>query len=211
MSRLRCSAVAVPLWAVFALAGLGCSSGRLSADEFELISQVLQLKPGIKVADVGAGDGSWSVELARAVGDRGHVWATEIKADDVEEIERRIGEESISNITPILGTAEDSGLPAACCDAMLLRLVYHHFVEPESMLRSLFEGLREGGYLAVVEVRPENSWPELDDVPDRGGHGIEPEALERELSAAGFVLVEHFDVWNGDDLRYCSVFRRQSG
>jgi len=165
----------------------------------------------MKVADVGAGDGLWSVELARAVGETGHVWATEIATEDVEEIEQRIAEESLVNITPILGSISDTGLPTACCDAVLLRLVYHHFVEPESMLTSLLESLREGGRLAVIEVRPENSWPELDNVPDRGGHGIEPGALERELSAAGFQLVELVEPWDGDNLRYCSVFRRQSG
>ena len=211
MIRLRKLPAALPLWAVFAFIGLGCSGGRVSADEFESISQVLHLQPGNKVADVGAGDGRWSVELARAVGDQGHVWATEIAAEDIEEIEQRVAEESLFNITPILGSMDDTGLPTACCDAVLLRLVYHHFVEPESMLESLFESLREGGRLAVIEVRPENSWPELENVPDRGGHGIEPDVLERELSAAGFRLVEIVEPWNGDNLRYCAVFRRRSG
>ena len=70
------------------------------------------------------------------------------------------------------------------------------------------ESLRPGGILVVIEVRPENSWRELEGVPDRGGHGIDPDGLRSELSAVGFEFLERQDDWSGDKLRYCSVFRR---
>jgi precorrin-6B methylase 2 len=197
-------------WVIVALWSLACANDWAGAEEFDLIAEKLQLAPGMDVADVGAGDGSWSVQIARVVGDQGHVWATEITREDVDEIEDRIEKEALINVSPILGGQDETGLPPGCCDAVLLRLVYHHFVEPESMKESLLESLRPGGILVVIEVRPENSWPDLDDVPDRGGHGIEPDALRSELSAAGFEFLELQDDWNGDTLRYCSVFRRRS-
>ena len=198
-----------PGWVLPLVVGLGCASGEVSANEFDLIAKSLRLEPGMHVADVGAGDGEWSVEIARVVGEQGHVWATEIDADDIEKIEQRIQEDTLSNVTPVRGGPKDTGLPAECCDALLLRLVYHHFVDPEPMRRSLIESLRPDGRLVIIEILPKNSWPELDDVPDRGGHGIEPDELRAELTEVGFEFLEQHDDWNGDRLRYCSVFRRR--
>lgn len=197
----------VPL-TIVSLVCLECAAGGVSAGEFELIAERLELRPGMEVADVGAGDGEWSVEIARIVGEEGHVWATEINAEEVERIQERIDEESLANITAVLGSDDQTGLPVACCDALLLRMVYHHFVEPEPMRLSLYQNLRPGGILVVIEIRPENSWPDVEDVPERGGHGIEPEDLRAELTGGGFEFVERIDRWNGDRLRYCSVFRR---
>ena len=193
---------------VLTIVSAGCTTGEARADELDLIAERLELRAGMNVADVGAGDGEWSVELARIVGETGHIWATEVNVDDVSKIEERIEEGSFSNMTAVLGTGTSTGLPAECCDALLLRLVYHHFVEPEPMRASLWESLRPGGLLVAIEIRPKNSWPEVEDVPDRGGHGIDPAELKAELEAAGFEFVQQFDKWNGDRLRYCSVFRR---
>ncbi len=199
----------LPLWVLWLVVGFGCASQKVSAGEFELISKSLRLEPGMRVADVGAGDGEWSVEIARVVGEQGHVWATEVDADDFEKIEQRVREGALSNVTPLLGGSKETGLPPGCCDAVLLRLVYHHFTEPESMRKSLIESLRPDGLLVIIEILPKNSWPELDDVPDRGGHGIDPEELQSELTNVGFEFLERHDDWNGDRLRYCSVFRRR--
>lgn len=206
----RMPSPALPVLTSLLVATLACAPARVSADEFERINDKLRLMPGLTVADVGAGSGEWSVEIARVVGEEGHVWATEITDEDLRDIEGRIADEALSNITPVRGTAVDTGLPEACCDAMLLRLVYHHFVDPEAMRRSLRRSIRPGGLLVVIEIRPDNSWPELSGVPDRGGHGIDPDQLEQDLSTAGFDLVEFTDRWNGDRLRYCSVFRSRS-
>ena len=184
----------------------GCSASR--AAESEQIARALRLEPGMEVADVGAGDGEWTVELARLVGETGKVYATEVKESLVEEIRETVGAAGLFNVTPILGHQDSIGLPADCCDAILLRLVYHHFTSPVPMRADLRNALRADGLLAIVDIVPQEGWRELPGVPDRGGHGIPVADLILELEGDGFELVERIDRWNDDEDRFCIVFRR---
>lgn len=180
-----------------------------TVDEAERIAEVLSLGPGMRVADVGAGDGEWSVELARRVGESGRVYATEVDEDDLEEIRERVEEAALGNVTSLLGDDLDTGLPAACCDAILLRLVYHHFTDPPQMRASLRRALLPGGLIAVIDLDPQEHWRDLPGVPDRGGHGIRAEELVIDMTAAGFEVVSRFDDWDPDEPdHYCVVFRR---
>ena len=163
----------------------------------------------MRVADVGAGDGEWSVELARRVGESGHVFATEVDEDDLEQTHDRLEQTGLGNSTVILGDQNDTGLPAGCCDAILLRLVYHHFTDPAPMRASLRRALKPGGLLAVIDILPQSHWRELEGVPDRGGHGIDPEELLAEMTGDGFEEVERYDDWGEEEDHYCIVFRRK--
>jgi SAM-dependent methyltransferase len=176
--------------------------------ESERLFAALGLKPGLRVADVGAGDGEWAERLAREVGEAGHVFATEVDASDLEKVRKRVRDAGLGNVTTILGTQQDTGLPASCCDAVLLRMVYHHFVEPARMRASLRAALRPEGPLVVVDTEPQGNWRRLEGVPDRGGHGIREDELVAEMTADGFEVVARHPDWNGDDDRYCVVFRR---
>ena len=103
----------------------------------------------------------------------------------------------------------DTGLEPGCCDAVLLRLVYHHFQEPAPMRADLRAALKPAGVIAVIDILPQQGWRELPGVPDRGGHGIPPDRLLEEMTGDGFELVARFDDWNGDEDRFCMVFLRQ--
>ena len=153
---------------VLAILFSGC--GILEAEEAARIVEVLALEEGMTAADVGAGDGEWALVLAEAVGTEGTVFATEIEDDLVE----RLGELGLDdfrvNIVAVRGDERSTGLDPACCDAILLRMVYHHFTDPEPMRESLLEGLRPGGRIAVIDIVPQTDWRELEGVPDRGGH-----------------------------------------
>src|SRR6185369_8622469 len=100
------------------------------------------LAAGMTVADVGAGDGKYSVVLARRVGPGGRVYATEVDRADIDRIAARAGDERLRNLTTVVGSQQDSGLPAASCDAILLRMVYHHFTDTVAMRRSLWNALK---------------------------------------------------------------------
>ncbi len=186
----------------------GCASGASPA-EVEKIAAALGLEPGMSVADVGAGDGDFAVELARLVGERGRVIATEVEEDKVRELRELADARGLANFTAVLGSQDETGLAADCCDAVLLRLVYHHFQEPAPMRADLRAALKPAGLIAVIDIVPQGGWRLLPGVPDRGGHGIPPEQLLEEMTGDGFEMVARFDDWNGDDERFCMVFLRR--
>ncbi len=176
--------------------------------ESAAIAEALFLRVGERVADVGAGDGEFSVDLAARVGDPGHVYATEVDDEEIVKIRSRVETAGLRNVTAVRGDQRDTGLPAACCDAVLLRLVYHHFTDPQAMRRSLWNALRPGGRIAVIDVPPQKSWRHLDGVPERGGHGIEVDELVGDMTGSGFEVVARHDTWPAEDDAYCVVFRK---
>ena len=186
----------------------GCASGA-SPSEMEKIAAALALEPGMTVADVGAGDGDFAVELARLVGEEGRVIATEVEEGKVADLRAMARTEGLANLSAVLGDQEDTGLEPACCDAVLLRLVYHHFQDPAPMRADLRAALKPAGVIAIIDIVPQEGWRVLSGVPDRGGHGIPPDQLLDEMTGDGFELVARFDDWNGDDERFCMVFLRR--
>lgn len=178
------------------------------ADESEKIVAALGLGPGMSAADVGAGDGRFTSALARQVGAGGRVYATEVEADKLEEIQKRAKDDGLENVRTVLGDQNGTGLPDGCCDAILLRMVYHHFTEPQAMRRSLWSALKPGGRVLVVEVPPHSSWRKLEGVPERGGHGIPARELIADMRSAGFTVLAQHEEWPGEDDSYCVVFQR---
>ena len=197
-------AVVIPLF--LAVGVFGCASSH--AGESERIAELLGLEAGMRVADVGAGDGDWAVEMAGHVGAEGHVFATEVDEEEITAIERKIASRGLGNMTAILGGQESTGLEEGCCDAILLRLVYHHFTQPEPMRASLRRALKPGGLIAVIDIVPQTHWGDLPGVPDRGGHGITADEVVADMIGAGFELVDQIEDWPGDDDHYCLLFRR---
>jgi ubiquinone/menaquinone biosynthesis C-methylase UbiE len=206
--RTRFLALALMLIAAFALTG--CSHERADADR---LAEVLQIKPGMVVADVGAGSGWMTVIMAGLVGPRGHVFATEINPRELGKIRNAVAAAHLDNVSVVQATASDTGLPANCCDAIILRRVYHHLTDPSDTDRSLHQALREGGQLAVLDFRSSiltglstpKGLP-----PDREGHGIGPITVMNELEHAGFAYMSMDDPWPGSTFisNYCLVFTK---
>ncbi len=162
------------------------------------LAAALALRPGSIVADVGAGDGTQSVLLARAVGDTGRVYATEIGSEERDEIRATAREAGVPNVVVVEAGVAETGLPDACCDAILLRHVYHHLTQPVEIDAGLFRALRPGGRLVVIDFPP--TWFLRPFQPEgvsasRSGHGITPEDALAELHAAGFETVEVLPTW----------------
>ena len=194
------------------LLSAGAADGRAPRAEAERIAEAMGACEGMTVADVGAGNGEWSVALAEKVGDSGHVYATEIEQGDVDDIRRRAEKAGLDNVSAVLGDDQDTGLPDGCCDAILLRQVYHHFTDPESMRASLRRAMKPGARLLVIDLEPQKHWRDLPGVPDRGGHGIDLSDLIEEMTEDGFEEVSRYETWPGEDEeRYGVVFRRTTG
>ncbi len=202
-------ASARPARAVLAALALAVFAGAAEqGTEAGRIVDTLKLAAGMVAADVGAGEGKFTAVLARGVGPAGRVYATEVEQDKLDEVKTRMTADGIDNVATVLGDQLQTGLPAGCCDRILLRLVYHHFADPKAMRRSLWTALRPGGQIAVIDVPPKKGWPRVSGAPDRGGHGIEAADLLAEMRGDGFELVAQHADWPAEDDSYCIVFRR---
>ena len=182
----------------------------IEAAERDRIAEVLEVKEGAVVADVGAGSGDWTVDLARRVGATGRIYSTEIDAQLLRDIERAVTAAELKNVTVIEGTSSNTNLPEHCCDAILLRRVYHHLTDPNAMDRSMFAALRPGGLVLIIDFEPGAPGAPartLTGVPEkRGGHGTPVDQLIEKMTAIGFELVRRIEDWSYPD--YAMLFRR---
>ena len=199
--------------------GVGCNSWRgfgfrASGPEMARLRQELALKPGTSVADVGAGRGELTVALAAEVGPSGQVFSTDIDTQALEQIRARVAAAALQNVTVVQADARDTRLPTSCCDAVVLRRVYHHLSDPLATNGDLLRALRPGGVLAIIDFPPMLPWlwswaPK--GVPDsRGGHGVAARLVVDEVTGTGFELVRVIEDWPGRALlaSYCVIFRK---
>ena len=177
--------------------------------EISRLAEEMQWKPGMTIADIGAGDGSYSFAAEKIVGTSGHVYATEIDAAKLAELRDKVDKQRLTNVTVVESAADDTRLPNVCCDAIFLRRVYHHITAPEDFDKNLLRSLKPGARLAIIDFAPDNSLPPVEGVPaNRGGHGIPQKIMVAELTAAGFHVEKTIDHWSGND--YCVIFRKAS-
>ncbi len=160
------------------------------------IMDILGIKGGSTVADIGAGSGWFTVRAARRVGDGGVVYAVDINRDYLDYIAKRAKRESLANIRVILGKEDDPLLPAKSVNAVLLLKTYHEVAQPIRLLKRTREAMRAGALLGII---------------DRNGkgddHGINKEVVIEEAERAGFVLVNQYDFVKPDNVDYFLVFR----
>ncbi len=114
---------------------------------------LLDLEPGMVVADVGAGTGLFTFDLAAAVGSSGRVYAVDVTPSFLDRLRARAAEEGADNVTVVEATAKDARLPADTLDLAFLCDVYHHLEYPRTYLASVYRALRPGGRLVVVDFR----------------------------------------------------------
>jgi ubiquinone/menaquinone biosynthesis C-methylase UbiE len=185
-----------------------CSA--ISENEIQRLSRVMNWKAGQVVADVGAGEGEIGFAVAAAVGESGRVYLTELDEEKLTALQKDTSRRKLKNVVVLAAAEKETKLPDSCCDAIILRRVYHHLTAPMEMDASLLRSLRPGGLLAVIEFPPRKSLTASDPVKgvpaNRGGHGIPKKILVEELTAAGFKLEKSFDDWPDDG--YCVLFRK---
>ena len=142
--------------------------------EAEQVMELAGVKPGMSVADIGAGEGYYTVRLARVVGPKGRVLAEDIAPDVRDQLSDRIQRERLDNVAVKLGTADNPMLPAASFDRLFLVHMYHEVQSPYAFLWHLREGVKPDGLIIVVEsnrtVRQ---------------HGMPPASLKCEFGALG--------------------------
>ena len=187
--------------AVLAILVLELTGGD-SETEVERLARVLDIRPGDTVADVGAGDGWLSIEVAGLVGESGQVFATELSADRRDDIRAAVAAAGLDNVTVVEAGERETNLATECCDAIFLRRVYHHLTDTAAMNVSFHASLKPGGRLAVIKLEFEGLLR-----PFRGSeHWIDDAQVVAEVTAAGLTHVETFDWPLG--AHYAAVFRK---
>jgi predicted methyltransferase len=155
--------------------------------EFEKVVTLAGVKPGMWVADVGAGEGYYSVRLSPVVGKQGRVLAEDIQADVTDQLAQRVQRQGLDNVAVMLGEPDDPKLPANSLDRVFLVHVYHEVASPYAFLWHMRESLKPGGLVIVVDA---------DRPPQR--HGIPPATLRCEFAAVGFRMSAFQPIENGD-------------
>jgi protein-L-isoaspartate O-methyltransferase len=168
---------------------------RDSRGEATKVMDLANIRPGMTVADLGAGEGYYTVRLAERVGEDGRVLAQDIDRSVLERLGERVEREGLSNISIKLGKQDDPQLPIDSFDRIFLVHVYHQVSEPYAFLYRMWPALAEGGEVIVVEA-------------DRPTHaqGIPPPLLFCEFEAVGYHLVEYIE--KPDIMGYFARFDR---
>jgi predicted methyltransferase len=169
--------------------------GRDKRLQIDRVMDLLNLKPGSTVADIGAGGGWFSVRAARRVAPNGQVIAEEINPKAIVSIQQRAQREHLPNIKTVLGTPDDPRLSPNTLDAALMLKVYHEIAHPPLLLASLHAALRPGARFGII---------------DRNGngadHGLNESIVRAEVERAGFRQVARYDFTKADGQDYFLIF-----
>jgi ubiquinone/menaquinone biosynthesis C-methylase UbiE len=153
---------------------------REAEEQPEKALDALNLKPGMVVADIGAGVGYMSLRMAKRVS---KVYANDLQPDMLDKLRQNAVRAGIGNVVTVVGDIADPKLPANTMDLVLLVDVYHEFSQPQQMLRKIRETLKPDGRLVLLEYRAEDP-----KVPIIAEHKMTVAQVKTELEAEGFVL-----------------------
>ncbi|MGN6384904.1 MAG: class I SAM-dependent methyltransferase [Verrucomicrobiota bacterium] len=153
---------------------------RTTEEAPDKLVELLQLKPGDNVADIGAGTGYMTWRMAKRVQPNGKIYAVDIQPEMIDLLKEQMKERSITNVVPVLGTISDPKLPADSIDLAIMVDVYHEFSEPVEMMKNIMAGLKNGGRVAFVEYRAEDA-----NVPIKPLHKMSVAQVRKEAEAAG--------------------------
>ena len=172
--------------------------GRDQRLQIDRVMDLLHLKPGSTVADIGAGSGWFSVRAARRVGPKGRVIAEDINPKAIAYIQQRTQREHLANIVTVLGTPDDPKLTPGSLDAALMLKVYHEIAHPPLVLANLRAALKPGARFGIIDRNGNGS-----------DHGLKESIVRDEVEHGGFRQVARYDFTKGDGQDYFLIFEKQ--
>ncbi len=172
--------------------------GRDERLQIQRVMDLLRIKPGSVVADLGAGSGWFTVRAATRVGTNGTVYAEDINPEAIRYIDERLKKEKMGNVRTVLGTPDDPKLPPQSVDAVLMLKVYHEVAHPAALLANLRPALKAGARVGIVDRNGDGT-----------DHGLNADVVKREMKLAGFKLAGSYDFTKADGQDYFLVFTAQ--
>ena len=169
--------------------------GEETREQWQKVDAVLQamgVAPGAAVADLGAGDGFFTVRLAKAVGEQGKVYAVDIAADALRRLRTRVANDSLTQVEVIEGTTEDPKLPAGTLDAVLIVNAYHEMKAFKEILPKLRSALKPDGRLVIIEPISSGRRDRTREEQTRN-HEIAIDFVRQDARDAGFAQVSMQD------------------
>ena len=158
---------------------------RTLEEQPDKLVELLKLKPGDDVADIGAGTGYISRRMAEKVLPKGKVYAVDIQQEMLDLLQAEMKKRGLSNVVSVLGEIADPKLPANTIDLAIMVDVYHEFSHPYEMMQGIMRGLKPGGRVAFVEYRAEDP-----KVPIKRVHKMSEAQVKKEAAAVGLEWVE---------------------
>jgi ubiquinone/menaquinone biosynthesis C-methylase UbiE len=147
----------------------------------EQVMDAIGVKPGMVVAEIGAGRGRYVVQLATRVGEQGKVYAEDIHGASLQHCLERCRRCGLENVETIIGDETDPKLPKEALDLIFVISAYHHFSDPIALMRNARPALKPDGILAIVEWLPKDG---------RLTGSSSPQQIEAQMKAAGYMLVK---------------------
>ena len=161
--------------------------------EAERVMDRLGIRPGLRVADVGAGLGYYTVRLARRLGPSATVYAQDVSADYLAQLSARLRRDEVRDVTLVQGTPGDPRLPPRSVDVAILSHMYHEIANPFEFLYNLHPALAPGARVAIIDVDKRTQ-----------DHGTPPALLRCELATVGYRQVDFTTLTPADG--YLAVF-----
>lgn len=162
--------------------------------EAEKVIHLAGITSGMSVADIGAGEGYYTVRLAPVVGPKGRVLAEDIVPEVEDRLAQRVHRENLDNVAVKLGQPDDPMLPSKSFDRIFMVHMYHEVQSPYAFLWHMREALKPDGQVIVVDANRETK-----------RHGIQPRLLACEFAAVGLKLVHTEPISEGEN--YFASFR----
>ena len=169
--------------------------GRDDRLQIQHVMDLLEMKKGSDVADIGAGSGWFTVRAAQRVGNTGKVFAEDINPDAIDYINKRAKKAKLANVQTILGTPDDPKLPPASIDAVMFLKVYHEVANTTALLANLKQALKPGAKVGIIDRNG-----------DGADHGLMPDVVKKEMADAGFHLASSHDFTKADGQDYFLIF-----
>lgn len=195
--RPKMKRIAVVSIIALALQLAGCSGWKrfvyegFDRDDWQKPDEVIALlgvDEGAKVADIGAGGGYFTFKLARVVGDTGRIYAVDVDEDMVAFLEKRAAADGVANVEVIHGKLDDPLLPDGRADLVFSSNTYHHVEQRSDYFARLRTDLAPGGRVAILDLNDHHWFPRI------FGHATPKQTIVDEMTAAGYRLVDDFDI-----------------